>query len=335
MQDCWRSVGMDGEVQVSDGDDDFSRKFQLWRPKIVDSRGLRYGDFLSTLKPRYSRLYFDIGRGYLALLVTTAILSMLSLDGTYSLAIALAGALSIGFWIAYLHLFIHEGAHFNFAADNGLSDFLCNLLIAWLIGTSVQKYRAVHFQHHRALGLTSDSESTYFSPLNSLFLFKAFFGIRVFEVMGAWKVAVPKATSSKGTYVGLVGVLIHASIVVSAFMLQAPWVSAAWIFGAIFVFPLLGFLRQLLEHRAPDADANVDYTRHDHGAYTRIFGSDVLSSLFGSAGFNRHLLHHWEPHVSYTNLPQMEAYLLDTEVAPLIEMRRASYAGTFVKLFRF
>jgi len=65
-----------------------------------------------------------------------------------------------------------------------------------------------------------------------------------------------------------------------------------------------------------------------------MFGRGPFSSIFGGAGFNRHLLHHWEPSVSYTNLPALEAYLLDTEAAPLIEMRRSSYFKTFARLFQ-
>jgi hypothetical protein len=91
----------------------------------------------------------------------------------------------------------------------------------------------------------------------------------------------------------------------------------------------------LLEHRDERADAKANYFETDHGAYTRIFGSDVFSSIFGGAGFNRHLLHHWEPSISYTNLSELEAYLRDTDVAPLIEMRRSSYFKAFANLFRF
>jgi len=32
----------------------------------------------------------------------------------------------------------------------------------------------------------------------------------------------------------------------------------------------------------------------------RLFGDDFFSCTFGGAGFNRHLLHHWEPQISYT-----------------------------------
>lgn len=251
--------------------------------------------------------------------------------------VALLGAISIGFWVAYLQLFIHEGAHFNFSPDRERSDLLCNILISWMVGTSVQQYRIVHFQHHRALGRVDDSEMSYFFPLNIRFLAKGLFGVRVIEVLLVRRsVSSGSSRSSKnGLAVGLVGVGVHGAIVVGSFLFGYPWVGIAWVAGIVMIFPALGALRQLLEHRDVSADPKIDYRDHDHGAYTRMFGTDVFSSLFGGAGFNRHLLHHWEPQVSYTNLPELEAYLLDTDVARLIEMRRSSYVRTFISLFRF
>jgi fatty acid desaturase len=133
----------------------------------------------------------------------------------------------------------------------------------------------------------------------------------------------------------LAGLAAHLVILAATYIFGSIWLSLAWIAGIGAIFPFFGALRQLLEHRDERADAKANYFETDHGAYTRIFGSDVFSSIFGGAGFNRHLLHHWEPSISYTNLPELEAYLRDTDVAPLIEMRRSSYFKAFASLFRF
>jgi fatty acid desaturase len=316
---------------------DYSKSFQKLRPLIVNSAGVKYVDFLKTLSPRYSRLYLDIALGYAALISTCVLVVALPANGIMPAWIAAGlGAVSVGFWVAYLQLFIHEGAHFNFSPDRARSDDLCNLLIAWMIGTSVQKYRIVHFQHHRALGSVEDSEMTYFFPLNLLFIVKGLLGIRVLEVVASRKtVQATKETvrDDRGKYVGLVGLIAHIVIVAATYLFGSVWLSLAWVAGVGSVFPFFGALRQLLEHRDECADAHSNYFETDHGAYTRMFGSDVFSSIFGGAGFNRHLLHHWEPSISYTNLPEVEAYLLDTDVAQLIEMRRSSYFKTFASLF--
>ena len=318
---------------------DYSNSFQRLRPVIASSQGTRYVDFVKTLSPHYGRLFLDMGLGYSALLATCVIVVALPANGVMPgwLAASL-GALLIGFWIAYLQLFIHEGAHFNFSPDRSRSDALCNLLIAWTIGTSVQNYRIIHFQHHRALGSVEDSEMTYFLPLNLLFIIKGLSGIRVLEVLASRRtLQAKKATvrDQRGKYVGLAGLAAHIVILAATYIFGSIWLSLAWIAGIGAIFPFFGALRQLLEHRDERADAKANYFETDHGAYTRIFGSDVFSSIFGGAGFNRHLLHHWEPSISYTNLPELEAYLRDTDVAPLIEMRRSSYFKAFASLFRF
>jgi fatty acid desaturase len=139
----------------------------------------------------------------------------------------------------------------------------------------------------------------------------------------------------RGTWVRPMGLLAHIAIVTISFFSRELLFCAAWVLGTVMFFPLFGALRQLLEHRDPSADPCVDYNEHDHGAYTRVFGPGIFASVFGAAGFNRHLLHHWEPQVSYTNLHEMEAYLLKTELASVIEQRRSTYLKTFLSLFRF
>ena len=323
-------------VSIEPGND-YSDSFQRLRPVITNSKGTQYVDFVKTLSPHYGRLFLDIAFGYAALLLTCVIVVVLPANGVMPgwLAAGL-GALSIGFWIAYLQLFIHEGAHFNFSPDRSRSDALCNLLIAWMIGTSVQKYRIIHFQHHRALGSVEDSEMTYFFPLSLWFIIKGLLGIRVFEVLASRKTLQAKKETirdERGKYVGLAGLAAHIVILAATYIFGSVWLSLAWIAGVGAIFPFFGALRQLLEHRDERADAKTNYSETDHGAYTRMFGSDVFSSIFGGAGFNRHLLHHWEPAISYTNLSELEAYLLDTDVAPLIEMRRSSYFKAFTSLF--
>jgi fatty acid desaturase len=316
---------------------DYSRSFQRLRPLILNSRGVRYADFVKTLAPRYSRVFLDIGLGYAALVATCVLVVALPAHGLLPAWFAAAlGALSIGFWIAYLQLFIHEGAHFNFSSDRNRSDLLCNMLIAWMIGTSVEKYRIIHFQHHRELGGTDDSEMTYFFPLNLLFIVKGLLGIRVLEVLASRKSLQEKEAGRdrRGKCVGVAGLVAHVLILAATYVFGSIWLSLAWIAGVGAIFPFFGALRQLLEHRDERARSDVSYLQTDHGAYTRMFGTGPFSSIFGGAGFNRHLLHHWEPSVSYTNLAELENYLLDTDVAKLIEMRRSSYFRTFVSLFQ-
>ena len=323
--------------QRAEVEHDHSRSFHQLRPTIVDSRGLRYGDFLKTLSPRYRQLYRDIGLGYAALIATCILVIALPAHRLLSSPLAAGlGALSIGFWVAYLNLFIHEGAHFNFSSDPAHSDQVCNLLISWIMGMPVQRYRTVHFQHHRLLGSVHDSERTYFLPLNPPFVAKGLLGVRALEVLMSRRTLLEKAAARdvRDVHFRLAAVAVHLLTLAAMYVFGSIWLTAAWIVGIGAVFPFLGALRQLLEHRDGRAKSDVNYFDTNHGAYTRVFGTGPFSSTFGGAGFNRHLLHHWEPSVSYTNLPELELYLLDTTAARLIEMRRSSYLQTFVSLFR-
>lgn len=328
--------------------DDHSRSFAAFRSKL-SADGVRYLDFVRTLEPRYGRVIRDIGLGYLALAAScAAAIWLASLGGLWSLVSVAAGAVLVGYWIAYLQLFIHEGAHYNLAAVRAASDRLCDLLIGWMVGTSVRKYRIVHFQHHRALGTVDDSEFTYFFPLNLLFILKGLTGWRALEVLLARNAqldeqerrrqdrastAKPDPASSRRDLMVLAGGLAaHLAIVALLFWLGGWAPALGWVAGVGVVFPFLGALRQLLEHRDDHADPAADYTRTDHGAFTRMFGDDAFSATFGGAGFNRHLLHHWEPQVSYTRLPDLERFLAKTEMGSIITARRTSYADAFQRL---
>jgi fatty acid desaturase len=327
-----RVLGVGMAVEI-DQNSDYSRSFQRLRPRIKNSKGVRLDEFIKQMQPNYWRVYLDIVLGYAALIATaTGLVSLLPATHGF---VAIPAAISVGFWIAYLQMFIHEGAHFNFSADKDRSDLLCNVLISWVVGISVQQYRIVHFQHHRALGCSDDSEMSYFYPLNFLFLAKTMLGIRVLEVLASRhrSPSKPARSTKDGKNVGLIGLFMHGLMIVALYWFGGVWSCVVWIVGVGMMFPFFAALRQLLEHRDPQASPDVDYSLHDHGAYTRIFGSGPLSSIYGAAGFNRHLLHHWEPQVSYTNLPQLEAYLLDTDAGPLIEMRRSNYFKTFLGLF--
>ena len=330
--------------------DDYSRSFHRVRSRLGDNTGRSYVEFVRNLRPNYARVRLDMALGYAMLAGSVALCIWLSLLSFSPLAIVPLGAVLIGYWIAYLQLFLHEGAHYNLAPSRAASDLLCNALIGWMIGTSVDKYRKVHFHHHRAIGMVDDSEFTYFFPLNAAFFLKTLFGVRALEVIASRgkviqeKKSVPSGTTwldaqlsiderrGPGARVLIGGLLVHTAFVALAAYLGYYSVVAAWVLGVGMVFPFFGALRQLLEHRDDNATADTDYSRTAHGAFTRIFGSGPFSSTFGAAGFNRHLLHHWEPNVSYTNLPQLEEFLAGTEMRSIVDHRRATYSGVFLRL---
>ncbi len=129
-----------------------------------------------------------------------------------------------------------------------------------------------------------------------------------------------------------VAAAVNAGIAAGLIALGSVTAAVAWLIGLLVVFPFVGSLRQLLEHRSESADPGTDYHQVDHGPVNRLFGDGPLASTVGSAGFNRHAIHHWEPQLSYTRLADVESYLLRTEAAPLIRERQTTYADTFLRL---
>src|SRR5262249_47188483 len=111
--------------------------------------------------------------------------------------------------------------------------------------------------------------------------------------------------------------------------------AVAWAAGLLSVYPFFNALRQLLEHRDELADDSVNYAEVAHGRINRLFGDSLLAQAVGGAGFNRHLLHHWEPQVSYTRLADVEAFVLKTDYAELFRSRQTTYPRAFRELARF
>lgn len=316
---------------------DYSGSYNELRDTVTAETGGAYRSFLQNLKPDYHKVWRDLALGY-AMLVTALYLINLSHTFFWIIVAVPVGAILIGYWVAYLQLFIHEGAHYNIAPERKINDRLCNLLICWMVGTTIKDYRVIHFQHHRNLGQTDDSERSYFNSLNNKFILGMLLGIhpiRVFLLRRTLRrQEAPETQTKKENRPFLYGILAHLALIGSLIALGA-WPSAlAWIGGMGVFFPFFGAMRQLLEHRSTTADPAVDYTAIDHGALTRIFGNDFFSRTFGGAGFNKHLLHHWEPVVSYTRLDDMEEYLLKTSIAPVIQSRHTTYLKTFIELYK-
>ena len=309
--------------------------------KLVNQAGLTYREFRGTLTPRWGVVWLHIALGWLALIATNAIIILWSgrhwaIDG----ALFGVGSILIGFILAYLMLFLHEAVHFNLHPNRKMNDLLCNLFVSGITGQDVRNYRPIHWDHHRYLGTTMDTEITYFDALNIRFLVEAMLGIRVFKVFARrgkdhnGKRETRKRPAKSRPYVLVAGFVFNFGFLITLFYFGQWALLGAWSVGFLVFSPFFGALRQLLEHRDEDADPKVDYTSVAHGAIGRMFGDGLLASTLGGAGFNRHLLHHWEPDLSYTRLRELEEYLMDTEVAAYLRERHTTYIETFRRLFQ-
>lgn len=298
-----------------------------FRQRMLLEKGRQYAAFRKTLTPHHGRVMIDIALGYAALTGWLVIVGQAGGVGA-GLAAAAAGAVGVGFLIAYLQLFIHEAAHFNLAAVRRTNDRLADWLICWFVGTSIAAYRATHAEHHRHLGRDGDTEVSYRHALTARFLVEMLTGVHALRVFGARKRQTRASAASVSQTPLLRGVALHLAVVAGLSWLGWWPAVLAWIGGVGVAFPFFATIRQLLEHR-PTADM-----RDEGDSVTRLFGNGPFSRIFGGAGFNRHLLHHLEPQVSYTRLGDLEAFLMTTSLADQLDARRATYFGTFAKLIQ-
>jgi fatty acid desaturase len=307
--------------------------------ELVDENGMPYREFRRSLTPRWGSVWAQIGLRYAALLGILAALAAFADLSPAGVALAALGGVAIGYTVATLSLFFHEAAHYNLVRGRRRNDRAANLVIAWMYGRPIAAYRRTHLQHHRDLGTTMDAENSYFEALGAGYLAAGLFGIKAMRSLRRYREIERAELGQTGegatARIAWIAVTAAAALGVAAalwLVLGAPLAAAAWLWGLLFVYPFFASLRQLLEHRSEGADREVDYQQVDHGPVNRLFGDGPIASTLGSAGFNRHALHHWEPTVSCTRLKDLEAYLSRTPLEPSLRKRRTTYADTFLRL---
>jgi fatty acid desaturase len=296
------------------------------RARVMAETFGKYQQVRHKLEPAYGRVLRDIALGYIGLAVVLGAVGLA--EGIMGLPAAAAGAVAIGFLIAYLQLFIHEAAHYNLAPERAANDRIADRLICWQVGTDIASYRRTHWEHHRSLGTAADTEVSYANRLSPRFLVEMLTGVHALRVfLGRNKVAAAPGKAGGGMKPLLVGASIHL-VLIAGLLVFGAWPAAlAWIGGMGIFFPFFATLRQLLEHRPRAGES-------EGAAVNRLFGDGPFASLFGGAGFNRHLIHHMEPQLSYTRLREFEAFLMTTSAREELDARRTTYARAFADLIR-
>lgn len=295
--------------------------------------GERWEDVRARLAPRYGRAWLAIAGCYAALIGGTAAHALLAgREPAAAWALLPLAALWIGYWMNAVINFVHEGAHFNLHRDKRTNDRLTNLLLCPLAAVEVAHYRDFHWPHHLHLGGAGDTEVSYRRRPDGRWVLRALCGLETLAVMRRRRERDRRggAARSGGQGVGVVRTaVLHLAIVAGLLAAGRTATAVAWLVGVGMIYPLCNALRQILEHRPPDAGAAEGDAV---GAVTRLFGDSLLARTFGSAGFNRHLLHHWYPSASYTCFDELEAFLRDTPLAPQLDAARTTYGATWRRL---
>lgn len=316
--------------------------FHSIKTSLYNRQGINYIEFKKTIKPDFLKIWIDISAGWLAL-AACIFGSMYILTDVQNLLIkicfCITDAILVGFIISYLVNFFHEAAHYNIARTKSKNDRLANIFLGILQAQGIKHYRIVHWKHHIHHGTIDDTERSYFNALTFRFFFENLTGLNALKIFLFRNNEVAKAIENKnlinikeGRIMLIAGLAFHLSAISVLTALGHYWTVGIWIAGFGIFFPFFSSLRQLLEHRSDIADRKLNYSKTNHGRITRILSTGLFSSIYGSAGFNRHLLHHLEPQISYTNLKQLEAFLLETSIAPHVKRQKTSYRKVFTKL---
>lgn len=310
---------------------------------VVARDGRTWRDRRHELVPHYGRVWRDLALCHVMIaLGVAAQLASAVASGPVGWITCPVAAAWIGWWLAALALFGHEAGHSNLAPTRKWNDRIGDWLVWSFFAQSVRRYRRSHWQHHLHLGGRGDTETSYASCLENPFLVRAATGLHALAVLGKYDDAKASpasaarassaATSRERVLPVVRSAALHGAILVALVVAGAVSTAVAWLLATAVVFPFLGTVRQVLEHRPYGLGCGVDVGSLDEGAVNRMFGTGFGSRWLGAAGFNRHLLHHWDPGVSYSRFDDMEAFLMTTALAPRIDAARSSYRETWRRL---
>ena len=303
---------------------------------LINNRGISYTDFRYSLQPKYAKVTYDIIKGYFFLLLIAGLLYYLFAQFRAYIGIIIPiSSILIGYLAAYLALFIHEAGHYNVHPDKKINDRVASIFLCLPFGLSIKSYRKIHWQHHLFLGTPKDTEVSYFNALKKVFIVETLTGIHLIKTIrkkeGNEVLTKEQVKQSRSMLVA--GIFFHLIIIFFALNTTNWPFAIAWVLGFGIFFPFFATIRQILEHRDELAQSATDFNKQPHGKVSRLFIHSLVSSSFGSAGFTRHMIHHWDPQISYTRLKDIETFLLSCEkTASIITDSRTTYTSTLKKL---
>ncbi len=320
------------------------QNFLQVKANLRDDRGRLYADFKKTLTPNFHQVRQDMIMGWILIVLCLVFAGMANhLHPIWQkILVTVAIAKLLGFIINYLSHFFHEAAHYNLAKDRATNDRLANAFLGILVAQHINHYRRIHWQHHLLLGTTEDTEHSYYHALNFRFFFENLTGIRAIQIYlyrskrensnSGKSTGEPVSVKKQQLLMMLASAAFHLTVIGIFLYTHEYCAVAVWLLGFGSFYPLFGSMRQLLEHRSDKADSRINYAQTAQGKTNRMFNVDRFAPWFGSAGFDRHLLHHLEPQLSYTNFKEMEEFLNHTPLYAALQKMKTSYIKTFFSL---
>lgn len=304
--------------------------------EVKNETGVSYASYRKMLRADFTTTWIHIIAGLLAILLFCFLswYSETQFPGWFWLSIPLF-SVCIGFFIAYVNLFIHEAGHFYIHPDKKTNDILANIVLGSWTGVDIKSYRKIHWQHHLHLATPDDTENSYFNPLRLSFILETLTGIHLLRVMTNKnnKRFLGKDLARRSFYMLLAGMIINLGILAFAVYYSHWQFAITWILGMAIFFPFFATIRQISEHRDELALKEKSFYNDPKNKVSRIFSGSFFSRLFGPAGFNKHMIHHWDPHLPFTALGRAEKFLSECpRTRDIMESSRTTYFSVFKKL---
>ena len=236
---------------------------------------------------------------------------IIAAQAAQNIPIYVAAVVLIGGRMHGLGVLLHDFAHYRFIdRRKSLSDWVCELLIAWPLFTTVEGYRRNHLAHHRYTNTDKDPD----------WVFKL--GNRKFIFPQAWQEAVLTLLSYLvvlGSLFDIIGVsrrlasperpplVVRLARIgyylawIALFTFTGTW-TLFWLFWAVpylTVFFLFLHIRSVAEHFG-----SMDYSE-ELGSTRTVVPFFWERALFAPHQVNFHLEHHLYPSVPFYHLPAL------------------------------
>ena len=304
---------------------------------MINSEGLSYTKFRQTLKPDYVKTWLHIITGLLCLAALLLIFVILenTIPNWYLLTIPVFSILT-GFTVAYINLFVHEAGHYYLHRDKKTNDMLANVFLCSWTGLHIKVYRKIHWLHHQHLATDTDPENSYFNVLSGKFIFETFSGVHVLRIMlnKNNKHVLEKELRKKSIMMLWIGFVINSAFLFAAIGFKNYQLAIVWILAMLVFFPFFATIRQLIEHRDELAASDTTFYNSPKGKISRLFTDSAFSKLMGPAGFNKHMIHHWDPVLPFTALGKVELFLISCDkTKEIIQSSKTTYFAAFKKLW--
>lgn len=302
---------------------------------LKDSYGLSYLSFRKKLMPTFFKVWLDMVLCLVMMFLPSLFFKEIASSILISIIFIPLCSLWSAYWIHAYSCFFHEAAHFNIHRNKVTNDVISNLLLTPFFGLLVKGYRVSHWEHHKHLGTEKDTEISYRSVLSLKNLLQVVIGVYhlkvILKYIDNYQSVSPQAHKNLKSNIFLLtlilAVVVQTTITIFMFTDISIAAGLSWAIAYFILYPMLSKIRQTLEHRLLDVKIINDSI--EHGAAHRIFGTDFFSRYFGAAGFNRHLLHHYDPSISYTNFDELEDFLKNTSASEGLISKRTTYSETF------